>query len=219
MQPDSSQRDAPWQVLFAQAVDLVARASEVLGQDVEWTLGGGTVLMLDLQHRRSKDIDVFLPHAQTLGLFNPRLSDDALTVTADYDESAGHIKLFLPQGEIDFVVAEPLTANPFHRTAVLGHDVLLERPAEIIAKKFWHRGNAATARDLFDLAAVAQHDPTAIDAARPFLAPNASTFLHQIEQRRAILAAEFAAIDRLDFRLGFDECAAIASDILGPLAR
>ncbi|MFM7552347.1 MAG: nucleotidyl transferase AbiEii/AbiGii toxin family protein [Actinomycetota bacterium] len=127
---------------------LIARASEILGQDVEWTFGGGTVLMLDLHHRRSKDIDVFLPHAQALGLFNPRLSDDALTVTADYDESAGHIKLFLPQGEIDFVVAEPLTANPFHRRAVLGHDVLLERPAEIIAKKFWHRGPARRLPDL-----------------------------------------------------------------------
>ena len=50
-------------------------------------------------------------------------------MTTAYDESAGHVKLYLAQGEIDFVVAKPLL-NP--GSAVRGHvDVrfLMERRA------------------------------------------------------------------------------------------
>jgi len=39
-----------------------------------WTFGGGTVLMLRLAHRQSKDIDLFVPDPQYLGYVNPRLS-------------------------------------------------------------------------------------------------------------------------------------------------
>jgi hypothetical protein len=37
-----------------------------------WTLGGGTVLMLRYAHRRSKDIDIFVPDPQYLGYVTPR---------------------------------------------------------------------------------------------------------------------------------------------------
>jgi len=217
MRSDSSANDAPWQLLFTHAIDLIKHGSRVIGDEIEWTFGGGTVLMLQFHHRRSKDIEIFLSSPQALGLFNPRLSDEALALTREHDESAGYVKLFLPEGEIDFVVAAPLTTDPFQPAHVLDHEVLLERPAEIIAKKFWHRGHIATARDLFDLATVAEREPHAIETAQTYLARNASTFLQQIDQRRAILAAEFDAIDRLDFQLDYDECVAIATTILRPL--
>jgi len=64
----------------------------------------GTVLMQRIGHRRSKDIDLFVPDPQYLGYLNPRLSDVAERITADDEENAEFIKLFLPAGEIDIVV-------------------------------------------------------------------------------------------------------------------
>ncbi len=60
--------------------------------------------MQRIGHRRSKDIDLFVPDPQYLGYLNPRLSDVAERITADDEENAEFIKLFLPAGEIDIVV-------------------------------------------------------------------------------------------------------------------
>lgn len=208
----------PWEELFAIAMSLVDQVTANVGEPFRWSFGDGTVLMLRLQHRTSKDIDLFIDDRQLLGMFNPRISDGALAVTSDYDESSDHIKLFLKQGEIDIITAAPLTDEPFETADVLGRVVQLEQSAEIVAKKFWHRGNRATARDLFDLAAVATMDAPSISKSLPFLGVHARAFLHQLDTRRDILEAEFAAIDRRNFELGFEESAEIARAILTPLA-
>jgi predicted nucleotidyltransferase component of viral defense system len=210
--------EEPWEELFTIAMGLTDQVTATVGEPFRWSFGGGTVLMVRLRHRRSKDIDLFIDDRQMLGMFNPRISDSALAVTSDYDESNDHIKLFLKQGEIDVIAASPLTDEPFETAHVLDRAVRLERPGEIIAKKFWHRGNRATARDLFDLAAVAATDSPAISESLPFLGVHARAFLHQLDARQNILKAEFAAIDRLNFELSFDECADIARSILTPLA-
>lgn len=206
-----------WQSLLGQAFELIDHAEKVVDQPIEWSFGGGTVLMLRMNHRHSKDIDIFLADPQVLGLFNPRISDAAQVVTTAYEESSGHIKLYLPEGEIDFVVANPLTTEPFETADLLNRTVVLESSGEIIAKKMWHRGNLATARDLFDFAAVNCADPAAIADAKPFLIKNAAVFLEQIMMREAIMRAEFDAIDSRDSLLTFDECASIAESILAPL--
>lgn len=74
-------------------------ASETAVQDARWTFGGGTVLMLRIAHRHSKDIDLFVPDPQYLGFVNPRLSDAAESISADYEEAAEYIKLFLARGD------------------------------------------------------------------------------------------------------------------------
>lgn len=76
----------------------------------------------------------------------------AESVTPDYVEGPGYIKLLRPEGEIDFVASPHLTQSPFEMWQLLGRRVRVETSAEIIAKKLWHRGDRATARDLFDLA-------------------------------------------------------------------
>ena len=83
-----------------------------------WTFGGGTVLMLRIGHRQSKDIDLFVPDPQYLGYLNPRLSDAAEQVSTVYDESAEYIKVFLAKREIDIVVGTSLTAAPFRHRSV-----------------------------------------------------------------------------------------------------
>ena len=65
--------------------------------------------MFRYRHRRSKDIDIFVPDPQYLGHVTPRLSDLAETIAADYVEGAGYVKLLRPEGEIDFVASPKAT--------------------------------------------------------------------------------------------------------------
>jgi hypothetical protein len=40
-----------------------------------WTFGGGTAMMLQIGHRESHDVDIFLDDAQYLNLLNPDHND------------------------------------------------------------------------------------------------------------------------------------------------
>lgn len=73
----------------------------------------------------------------------------AESVTHNYVEGSGYIKLLRPEGEIDFVASPNLTVEPFELWHLLGRQVRVETSAEIVAKKLWHRGDRAMARDLF----------------------------------------------------------------------
>lgn len=53
-------------------------------------------------------------------------------------------------GEIDFIVAGPLSSNPFTEQQIEGRLTKLETVAEIITKKVYHRGGEAKARDIFN---------------------------------------------------------------------
>ena len=81
----------------------------------------------------------------------------------------------------------------------------VETSAEIVAKKLWHRGDRATARDLFDLSLVIEREPAALATATPYLTRHRAAFLSQLEQRRAVLSAQFEAIDTLDYRPSYDQ--------------
>ena len=91
--------------------------------------------MLRYGHRYSKDIDIFVPDPQSLGFVTPRLSDAVESITGDYVEGPGYVKLYLPEGEIDFVAAPNLTAPGFQAETIMGHPVRVETSVEIIAKK------------------------------------------------------------------------------------
>ncbi len=206
-----------WQSLLLKALDLIDAAESAAQGPIKWSFGGGTVLMLRLNHRHSKDIDIFLADPQVLGFFNPRISETAHDASTAYEEGPGHVKLYLPKGEIDFVVASPLLVDPFEESILLERPITLERSGEIIAKKMWHRGNLATARDLFDFAAVHSADPNAIAEAMPALPRNAAAFLRQVETRHRVMRAEFDAIDRRECLLSFEDCQSIAESVLRPL--
>lgn len=90
----------PWKDLLGHALRLIDETARRGGEPF-WTLGGGTVLMLRYQHRRSKDIDIFVPDPQVLGHVSPRLSDLAEAIADDYVEAATFVKLTRAEGEID----------------------------------------------------------------------------------------------------------------------
>lgn len=214
VRPADFTRPGAWQALLAQALTLTDHLGTVVREPV-WSFGGGTVLMLRLNHRYSKDIDLFVPDPQYLGHFSPRLTDAAETLTTEYQEAAEYIKLFLPAGEIDVVVGTPLTDAPWDTAEYLGRRLCMESCAEILAKKMWHRGHMAKARDLFDLCAVAELEPQAIELARPFFAQHAKTFLNRLHDYRDLARAEFDRIDRLAYDRSFDDCMALAERVLG----
>jgi predicted nucleotidyltransferase component of viral defense system len=198
--------EGSWKILLQEAFKIIDDL-EARGGIAKpfWTFGGGTVLMLRYGHRLSKDIDIFVPDPQYLGYVSPRLSDVAAEVSEDYVEAAGYVKLIRPEGEIDFVAASNLTNVPFEIWHLLGREIKVETSAEIVAKKLWHRGHTATARDLFDLALVIEKDSDNLKTASEFLKKHREIFLGQLKSRQKILESQFNAINVLNFRPTFTE--------------
>lgn len=203
-----------WRTLFARAMQLIDDLEQRAGGSPFWTLGGGTVLMLRYRHRQSKDIDIFFPDPQSLTYLNPRHGGLAESLTTEYADSAEHVKLFFPEGEIDFVASPNLTNPGFEMITVEKRQIRLETAIEIIAKKMWHRGNEAKARDLFDLCVVIEHSRDELGTASEFLLRNRSGFLRQIKERHSILRTQFDEIDALDYHRTFDECVELAREYL-----
>jgi len=196
-----------WQGLLQHAYALIEEIAAHGIQNPFWTFGGGTVLMLRYRHRMSKDIDIFVPDPQYLGYVSPRLSDVAEAVSDKYVEGPGYIKLMRPEGEIDFVASPNLTSDPYEVWELLGREIKVETSAEIVAKKLWHRGDRASARDLFDLALVIEREPSALASASPYLTRHRDEFLKQVDQRRSVLKAQFEAIDTLDYQPSYEQAA------------
>ena len=194
-----------WETLFFQALTLIGEIAAHGRDDPFWTFGGGTVLMLRYGHRFSKDIDIFVPDPQSLGFVTPRLSDVAESITSDYVEAAGYVKLYLPEGEIDFVAAPNLTLPGFAFETIMGHQVRVETSVEIIAKKMWHRGDRITGRDIFDFALIAAHEPEALMSSSEFMVRHADAIFQQLDDRYVPLKKQFDAVDTLNFHPTFDE--------------
>lgn len=82
------------------------------------------------------------------------------------------MKLVLPEGDIDFIVAGPVTREPVQeRLDIDGIAVPLEATAEILAKKILYRAASFKPRDVFDVVRGLACDPAAarkaIDATKP----------------------------------------------------
>jgi len=158
-----------WEKLFGHVLSIFDEAVAAGAPARGWSFGGGTVLMRRHRHRISKDVDIFVPDPQWLGYLTPRLNAKAESLAPDYVEQAGFVKLYFPEGEVDFVVSGSLTSNPTVTETLFGRQIEVETSAEIIAKKVWHRGAEFTARDLFDFALVARKEPDALGKIVPIL--------------------------------------------------
>ncbi len=107
----------------------------------------------------------------------------------------------------------------FEMWSLLGRTVRVETAAEIVAKKLWHRGDSATARDLFDLSLVIEREPHALRQASRYLTRHAKPFLEQLRARRAILKAQFEAIEALGCQPQYEEALERADVFLSGLTR
>ncbi len=141
------------------AISIIDQAN-VRGIDMHnWSFGGGTALMIQINHRDSHDIDFFIDDPQYLPYLNPQTQDYDLALgPSDYETDGSRaLKIvFEGVGEIDFICCDPVTAKPAVETEIRGRHVLLEIPAEILAKKIVFRGSHMQPRDMFDIAATAE---------------------------------------------------------------
>lgn len=206
-----------WRGLFGHALALIDEIARNGIAAPFWTFGGGTVLMLRYRHRRSRDIDLFVPDPQYLAYVTPRLSAVAERISPDYVEEAGHVKLIRPEGDIDFVAAPNLTAPGFETWRIAGRAVRAETAVEIVAKKMWYRGAAATARDLFDLSLLIERERKTLAGAARFLVRHRTEFVAQLRSRAPVLREQFEAIDTMGYRPTFDDCVTRAERFLRAL--
>jgi hypothetical protein len=155
---------------------------EIIGH---WTLGGGTAMMLQIDHRESHDLDIFLPDAQLLGFLEPSKHDFDFEIrpTGYQGDGTGFLKLGFDFGEIDFIVASSLTSTPTTKTEVENEIVLLETIPEVIAKKVYHRGDSIAPRDIFDIAAGGEK--------------HAETIIKELANYSDRVAGALVSIDRL----------------------
>jgi hypothetical protein len=160
MAESKSGHPSEWRRLFRIAVDLIDQLRENAGgYDLEWSFGGGTAMMIQIAHRESHDIDIFLDDPQLLGFIDPSRSPLRFDIMpTDYLGDGLRFQKFAFEdvGEIDFIVAGSLTETPFVTREVEGRAVRLETIPEIIAKKVYYRGSEAKPRDIFDIAAAAR---------------------------------------------------------------
>ena len=203
-----------WETLFARALAILDSAAAAGAPVHDWSFGGATALTRRYRHRMSKDIDIFFPDPQILGYLSPRLNAAAELLTPNYVEQGNFVKLYFPEGEIDFVASVALTRDPMIRETVLGRAVWVETSAEIIAKKIWHRATEIKARDLFDLALVAEREPAALVLIRDVLAARRRALLRCIDERENALREDFAALEVLEYRPSFDDCVRAVLDAL-----
>jgi hypothetical protein len=132
----------------------------------DWMLGGGTLLMLRYNHRTSRDIDIFVNDVQYLSFLSPRLNDATRGGTQRYSEAANSLRLFYPEGEIDFLAVAPVFPRLEPESLKIdGVDgaIFAMPDIEILAQKLHYRSWGFTGRDLYDFAAVAHFRPELLD--------------------------------------------------------
>lgn len=208
-----------WETLLARALLILNSAAQAGAPARDWSLGGGTALMLRYSHRLSRDIDIFVPDPQLLGHLSPRLNPVVGSLTPDYAEQGNFLKLYFPEGEIDFVASAHLTPEPVTTMNLLGRAVSVQGAAEIVAKKIWHRAASFTARDVYDLATVARREPRALPPIQVVLDARRSALSEHLRERDAALREDFAALDLLEPQASYDECVATIHELLSPAPR
>jgi hypothetical protein len=168
-------------------------------------------MMLQIDHRESHDVDLFLSDPQFLPFLDPQKHDFELELSPSdcNSDGAGFLKLaFEDLGEIDFIVSGAKTSNPTIQREIEGERTLLETIPEIIAKKIIYRGAGLKARDIFDIAAAAEKHAESIAAELRSYKAEVATALEALNR----LNPEFvnSAISQLQIRAEFDTVAKTA---------
>lgn len=154
-----------WKELFKKALKQLAEAKI---PKFKWSFGGGTVLNHIYGHRESKDIDIFFRDRQLLGFVSPRLNDANVADLNLYIDMDNFVKLYFPEGEVDFIYSPQVTDFKPKMEKILGQNVYIDHPVEIVAKKIKYRSESFTAKDFFDLAIVQTHMPEELIKVVPY---------------------------------------------------
>jgi hypothetical protein len=183
-----------WRRLIGPALRVIDSLRHNGYGELDFRLGGGTVLMFRFDHRISKDIDIFTYDAQALSFITPRLNELAGALSSDYEEHANTIKLLLPDGDIDFIVASPVMPDAqAEMIDVDGRLVVTEATAEILAKKLLYRADSFKPRDVFDMAVALALDPAAARQALRATQRTRSALLRRLAAMQTVPAEDLLA--------------------------
>lgn len=150
---------ATWEKLLAKAFIVIDEIDRMEACADGMALGGGTALMLQIDHRVSRDIDLFLPDPQLLAYVGAAVADlEAWLPGVSYrGDGSRYLKVAVEgEGEIDFIAAPPVTCDPNAERTLLGRRFRVNTVPEIIASKVVYRGDHLLARDIFDIAAACE---------------------------------------------------------------
>ncbi|MBV9288824.1 MAG: nucleotidyl transferase AbiEii/AbiGii toxin family protein [Hyphomicrobiales bacterium] len=176
-----------WESLLKSALDILDSVHDPALGSPEVVMGGGTVLMMRMRHRLSRDIDLFLHDVQWLPRLTPRLNERIAAMALDYSEQANSVKLVLSEGDLDFVVAGSVTgAAPRETLEFGGRKIMLDSTEEILAKKLFFRAALLKPRDVFDLVAASLAASAAVERAVEASAPRREA---QLSRLRALARA------------------------------
>jgi len=109
-------------------------------------------MMLQIHHRESRDVDIFLSDPQLLPFLDPQTRDLEFQIRpVDYTgDGARFLKFAFDKiGEIDFIVGHALTSLPTTQSIIDEEIVMLETIPEIITKKIYYRASTIKPRDIF----------------------------------------------------------------------
>lgn len=169
-------------------------------------------MMLQIGHRDSRDVDIFLSDPQLLGYLDPNKQNFTFEIAPDDSTSDGtrfQKFSFADIGEIDFIIAPALTTSPTIHRKIEGNAVLLETVAEIITKKIVHRGSTIAPRDIFDIAAASADYADAVTTELRTYRDAVAATIEQIERRNPEFVAN--TISQLMVRPEFQLIAKTAS--------
>ncbi|WP_299776071.1 nucleotidyl transferase AbiEii/AbiGii toxin family protein [uncultured Tateyamaria sp.] len=148
-----------WRDLIQEAFGILDRVNKDFNVIDSCSFGGGTAMMIQIDHRESHDVDLFLDDPQLLPYVEAAIAEMQFALgEATYNgDGSGHLKIaFDGIGEIDFIVTGHITDAPTIDQDIEGRTVALETVPEIIAKKVRYRGSRVQPRDIFDIAAAVE---------------------------------------------------------------
>ena len=103
-------------------------------------------------HRESDDVDIFFLNHQFIPFLSPRINDTYDDDLSFYAEQRNFLKLNFPVGDVNFIFSEKITDFKPEKIELLGEQVFIEHPLEIIAKKIYYSYSSIAVMDLFDIA-------------------------------------------------------------------
>ncbi len=194
-------KSAEWIPLFKLALKILSNEKVLKSQ---WSFGGGTALMTYYNHRKSKDVDIFLRDVQLLTRFTPRLNDYVAERVDDYTEMSSSLKLKIKQQEIDFIVAPSLTQKPTVKKLIGNTLVNVETPEEIVIKKIFYRAEAFKTRDVFDLAVVIKDKANGLLKNISVYQSKLDVLRNRLDMLKRVYPIELKALDIIDHRIEKD---------------
>ena len=144
---------------------------EVMPGGEAWSLGGGTALAGDWQHRESTDIDIKVPRASRIERLDTPKFRAALIATGSGEPRIGRMVVaHFRKGRIEIYPSDAIPTTDLTRRKIDGRSTAVQSPTQILAGKFG-RSLTPPGRDLYDFAVAGRADPESLTRAVNIMDP------------------------------------------------